>query len=73
MTGEHENVRFKPLFNLGVALEFTNQFDEARKMLQDAYRLKQTRLIRDEMRRLARRERDVRRLREQVKTAAPIR
>lgn len=72
-TGEQENIRFKPLFNLGVALEFTNQFDEAKAKLQDAYRLEQKRLIRDEMNRLARRERDVQRLQEQVKTAAPNR
>ena len=72
-TGELDELRFKALFNLGVALEFSDRFDEARVALQDAFRIKQTRLVRDEMSRLARREQQSKRLKAQMQNAAPNR
>ncbi|MGE3172054.1 MAG: hypothetical protein AB7O97_05460 [Planctomycetota bacterium] len=66
MTGELAEVRYKALFNLGVAHEFLDQFDDARKSLQEAYAIGQERMILDEIRRVEQREQEVRRLREQA-------
>jgi tetratricopeptide (TPR) repeat protein len=72
-TGELAEVRFKPLFNLGVALEFSDRFEDARKTLQEAFRLNQDRLVSAELSRLAQREQESKRLKEQVQNAAPSR
>jgi tetratricopeptide (TPR) repeat protein len=72
MTGANGAPRYKGLFNLGVACEFTDRFAEARKSLQDAYAQGQDRMILQELQRVDRREQDVRRLREQAaKPAQP--
>ncbi|MCA8956846.1 MAG: hypothetical protein KDC87_12285 [Planctomycetes bacterium] len=70
-TGELAKVRYKALFNLGVALEFTQRFAEARKAMQDAFRLEQDRIITAELSRLARREKDAARMRPQPQNATP--
>ncbi len=71
MTGEKAEARYMGLFNLGVAYEFSDRFDEARKTLEEAYAVGQDQRILNELRRNAAREDEVRRLREQG--AAPTR
>lgn len=41
MTGETAERRYKALYNIGVALEYSNQFEEAKKALQEAYAIEQ--------------------------------
>ena len=45
MTGELAEKRYKALFNIGVALEYSNEFDAAKKFLQEAYALEQDEVI----------------------------
>jgi len=71
MTGEQQKDRYKGLFNLGVAYEFTDRFADARRTLEEAYAIGQDQRILNELRRTAAREDEVRRLREQ--SAAPQR
>ena len=70
--GMHEN-RYKALFNLGVALEYTNQFGEARKALKESYALEQDSMILRELQNVGYRERDYARLVEQGQRAKPSR
>lgn len=56
--GEFAEYRYKPLFNMGVALEYMDRFDEAKKHLRDAYALYQATMIETEIRRVERREKD---------------
>jgi tetratricopeptide (TPR) repeat protein len=65
MTGPHQDVRHKGLFNLGVACEFSDRFDEARKALEEAYALGHDDLCLAELKRTGQREEEVRRLRQQ--------
>lgn len=65
MTGELAEERYKALFNLGVAHEFTDRFDDARRCLEEAYAVGQDKKILGELQRVAAREDEVRRLREQ--------
>lgn len=65
MTGEQAKHRYKGLFNLGVAYEFSDRFDAAREALEEAYALGQDRKILAELRRVAAREDEVQRLRAQ--------
>jgi len=68
----HEN-RYKALFNLGVALEYTNQFGEAREALKESYALEQDSMILRELQNVGYRERDYARLVEQGQNAKPKR
>jgi tetratricopeptide (TPR) repeat protein len=68
----HEN-RYKALFNLGVALEYTNQFSEAREALKESYALEQDSMILGELQNVGYRERDYARLVEQGQHANPSR
>jgi tetratricopeptide (TPR) repeat protein len=72
MTGELAEHRYKALFNLGVAYEFSDRFPEARKALEEAYASGQDGRILAELRRNEAREGEVRRLREQG-AASPAR
>ena len=72
MTGELAEHRYKALFNLGVAYEFSDRFAEARKALEEAYASGQDGRILAELRRNEAREGEVRRLREQG-AASPAR
>lgn len=65
MTGPHQGVRYKGLFNYGVACEFTDRFDEAKRALQEAYALGREQMILGELQRTTLREDEVRRLRTQ--------
>jgi tetratricopeptide (TPR) repeat protein len=74
MTGEFAEYRHKALFNLGVAYEFTDQFAEARKALQEAYAIGRDSMILAELQRVDGREQEVQRLRQQgEKPAEPAR
>ncbi len=66
MTGELAATRYKALFNIGVALEYSNQFDAAVKFLQEAYALEQDELILREIESVGAREEEYARLMEQV-------
>lgn len=65
--------RYKPLFNLGVAQEYQNQFDAARESLQEAFRIEQDSMIRAEMARVNHREEEFRRLQAQSQPSGPAR
>lgn len=74
MQGEQASYRYKALFNMGIALEYSNQFEEARRILRDAYALNQEGQILREIKNVDRREEDYRALLEQGrKVAAPAR
>ena len=64
-TGELAGLGYMALYNMGVAYEYTNQFDESRKALKQAYALEQDSMILGEMQRLAYREQEYGRLVEQ--------
>jgi tetratricopeptide (TPR) repeat protein len=66
MTGELAAKRYKALFNIGVALEYSNQFDEARKTLQEAYALEQDDVILREIENVSLREEEYAELLEQA-------
>lgn len=70
MNGEAAADRYMALYNIGVALEYTNRFDEARKTLQEAYGLEQDSKILAEIDNVARREGEYTQLAEQRGTAA---
>lgn len=61
--------RAKALFNFGVACEFSDRFDEARRSLQDAYALGREQLVLGELQRTNAREQEVQRLRQQSEPA----
>ncbi len=63
-------VRYKALFNLGVALEYTNEFDEARAALQEAYAIEQDSMILQELQNVSYREQEYKQLLEQGQSAA---
>ena len=71
MTGELAEVRYKALFNAGVALLYTNRFDEARESLKHAYASQQDNTILAELRNVDRREREYHALLEQGAAAQP--
>ena len=73
MTGELAEHRYKALFNLGVAHEFSDRFAEARTALEEAYALGKDARVLAELRRNEAREVEVQRLREQSRTASPAR
>ncbi len=73
MTGELAANRYKALFNLGVAYEFSDRFADARKALEEAYALGKDSRILAELRRNEAREVEVQRLREQGAAAVPVR
>lgn len=64
-TGELAEVRYKALFNLGVALQYTNRFAEARKSLKEAYALAQDGMILEQLQSVNYREQEYARLTEQ--------
>ena len=57
-TGKAESVRYKALFNSGVALQYTREFDSAKANLRDAYALSQKAIILAELERVQERERE---------------
>ncbi|MHC5063092.1 MAG: hypothetical protein ACYTG5_03855 [Planctomycetota bacterium] len=72
MQGEKAAYRYKALFNMGVALEYSNQFEAARQALRDAYALQQEGNILREIQNVDRREEEYHALQEQgQKIAAP--
>ncbi|MEZ5990263.1 MAG: tetratricopeptide repeat protein [Planctomycetota bacterium] len=60
------DLRYKALFNLGVALEHCNRFDEARQSLEEAYSLEQDSTILAELQSVSRREGEYQALMEQA-------
>ncbi len=66
MTGELAVRRYKAFFNIGVALEYTNQFDEARKALKEAYALEQDSMILKELQHVSLREDEYKKLLQQT-------
>ena len=66
MTGELAEKRYKALFNIGVALEYSNEFDAAKKFLQEAYALEQDEVILREIENVGAREEEYAELLEQV-------
>ena len=66
MTGELAEKRYMALFNIGVALEYSNQFEEAKKVLKEAYALEQSELILSELENVGSREREYEKLLEQA-------
>jgi tetratricopeptide (TPR) repeat protein len=73
MTGEQGQKRYMGLFNLGVACEFSDRFDDARNALQEAYALGRDQMILRELQRASAREGEVQRLRQQGAPAQPAR
>ena len=65
MTGEAAQDRHLALYNIGVALEYTNRFEEARQALQEAYGVEQDKKILAEIANVARREAEYAQLAEQ--------
>jgi tetratricopeptide (TPR) repeat protein len=73
MSGEQAQYRYKALYNIGVACEFSDQFAEARKALQEAYAIGRDSMILAELRRTDAREQEVQRLQQQGdKPATPL-
>ncbi len=68
--GELAAVRYKALYNMGVAYEYTNQFDAAKQALKDSYALEQDSMILSELQNVSARENEYRRLMEQSSQAA---
>lgn len=74
MQGDQAAYRYKALFNMGIALEYSNQFEAARKLLRDAYALQQEGQILRELQNVDRREQEYQALLEQgQRVAAPVR
>jgi len=73
MDGTATDQRPKALYNLGVAYEFTDRFDEAKKTLEEAYAAGRDQMVLCELQRVSARADQVRRLREQGAAAAPAR
>jgi len=65
LPAEYAEYRYMPLFNLGVAYEYTNRFEEAHRHLRDAYRVSAESRIADEIESLKYRERQYAELRKQ--------
>ena len=65
--------RYMALFNMGIAYEYTNQFDEARRALKEAYALEQDDMILQEIQRVSYREREYAQLVQQGAAAIPPR
>lgn len=63
--------RYMGLFNRGIALSYTNRFDEARQSLKEAYALEQDSMILRELQNVDYREREFARLLEQGRKATP--
>jgi tetratricopeptide (TPR) repeat protein len=73
MTGAAGEYRYQALYNIGVACEFSDRFDEARQALQEAYALGRDSMILAELRRTDAREQEVQRLQQQGdKPATPL-
>jgi tetratricopeptide (TPR) repeat protein len=70
-TGELAEVRYKPLFNMGIAQLYTNRFNDARQSLKDAYALEQDRMILQKLQSVNDREREYEALRVQSGRATP--
>ncbi len=64
MTGEMAEYRYMGLYNMGIAYQYLNQFDDAREALQEAYALYADDFIAMELNNLARREADYKKLQE---------
>jgi hypothetical protein len=73
MTGDLEKGRYMGLFNLGVAYEFSDRFDDAQHSFEEAYALGKEQRILAELRRNEARKDEVQRLREQGAAATPSR
>lgn len=74
MDGEYAAYRYKALFNIGVGLEYTDQFEQARRALRDAYALEQDRMILSEIQNVDQREREFDALLQQgMQLAQPVR
>jgi tetratricopeptide (TPR) repeat protein len=65
--------RYMALFNMGIAYEYTNQFDEARRALKEAYALEQDDMILQEIQHVSYREREYAQLVQQGAAVIPPR
>ena len=70
MTGELAQYRYMALLNIGVAFKYTNQFEEARQALKEAYAYDQSDLILEELESVNFREREYMKLVEQGEKSA---
>lgn len=63
MTGENAALRWKALYNLGVALTYASKFDEARQALEEAHAASQANVVLQALTALDEREREYEKLR----------
>ena len=65
LPAEYAEYRYMPLFNIGVAHQYTNRFDDAEKFFKDAYRVSPEALIVYELQKLSFRRREFQELQRQ--------